>query len=311
MSSEAPEPIAPPNGSRVGGFVRRVAVDLTPLRVSKPFRRLWLGLLFWGFGYQFTLVAILIQVTRLTHSPVAVGMTGLVGFVALVVGTLVGAMFVDAYDRRSTLIAAQLTYMVSVGILLAGGAPRPSADLGHLRRGGPARRRVGDQLAGARRDDAEADRRRAAPLGRGAEPGRLQRHGARRPRGRGARDRAVRSLVGVRRRPRERARDAVGGGPAPAHAARARRGRRHRVGGGPRGLRLPAGTPGPAVDVRDRHHRDGVRAPASPVRVPRRLAVPPRRGDRRVPARGAGPGRPRRGADDGLGPATCATRDWR
>jgi MFS family permease len=120
MSSEAPEPIAPPSGSRVGGFVRRVAVDVEPLRVSKPFRRLWLGLLFWGLGYQFTLVAILIQVTRLTHSPVAVGMTGLVGFVALVVGTLVGAMFVDAYDRRSTLIAAQLTYMVSVGILLLG-----------------------------------------------------------------------------------------------------------------------------------------------------------------------------------------------
>jgi MFS family permease len=120
MSSEAPEPIAPPNGSRVGGFVRRVAVDLTPLRVSKPFRRLWLGLLCWGLGYQFTLVAILIQVTRLTHSPIAVGMTGLVGFVALVGGTLVGAMFVDAYDRRSTLILAQLTYMVAVGVLLLG-----------------------------------------------------------------------------------------------------------------------------------------------------------------------------------------------
>ncbi len=120
MSSEAPEPIAPPPNAGVGGWVRRIAVDLSPLRASKDFRRLWLGLLFWGFGYQFTLVAILIQVYRLTHSPVAVGMTGLVGLVALILGTLVGATFVDVYDRRSTLVVAQLTYMVAVGILLAG-----------------------------------------------------------------------------------------------------------------------------------------------------------------------------------------------
>jgi MFS family permease len=118
MSSEAPEPIAPPTGSRVGGFLRRVAVDVEPLRVSTPFRHLWLGLLCWGFGYQFTLLAIFIQVKELTGSEIAVGLTGLVGLIALVLGTLVGATFVDVFDRRSTLIGAQLTYMAAAAILL-------------------------------------------------------------------------------------------------------------------------------------------------------------------------------------------------
>jgi hypothetical protein len=38
--------------SRIGGFARRIAVDVTPLRASRDFRRLWLGLLASTFGSQ-------------------------------------------------------------------------------------------------------------------------------------------------------------------------------------------------------------------------------------------------------------------
>lgn len=100
--------------------MRRVAVDLTPLRISRDFRRLWLGLLVSGFGYQFTLVATFLQVWDLTRSAAAVGLIGLVGLVSLVVSTLFGGAFLDAYDRRSTLILAQVGYMVASGTLLLG-----------------------------------------------------------------------------------------------------------------------------------------------------------------------------------------------
>jgi MFS family permease len=100
--------------------VRRVAVDITPLRVSRDFRRLWLGLLASTFGSQFTIVATYIQVFRLTGSAAAVGLIGLVGFLALVVGTLVGSTFLDALDRRKVLIVAQLGYLASTGLLFAG-----------------------------------------------------------------------------------------------------------------------------------------------------------------------------------------------
>jgi len=107
-------------GSRVRSTVRRIAVDVTPLRVSRDFRRLWLGLLVSEFGYQFTLVASFVQVFRLTGSAAAVGLIGLVGLLALVVGTLAGSSFLDAVDRRKLLIVAQFALMAGSGLLLAG-----------------------------------------------------------------------------------------------------------------------------------------------------------------------------------------------
>lgn len=109
-------------GERRGirGAVRNVAIDLSPLRVSRDFRRLFLGLAVSELGYQFTLVATFIQVFELTGSPAAVGLIGLAGLVALVVGTLVGGAFVDVVDRRTLLIVAQIGFMTASGILLAG-----------------------------------------------------------------------------------------------------------------------------------------------------------------------------------------------
>jgi MFS family permease len=130
MSSEAPEPIAPTRRARLGRTVRRVAVDLSPLRASPDFRRLWIGMVISALGYQFTVVATFVQVFRLTGSAAAVGLTGLVGLAALVVGTLAGGAFVDAFDRRKVLVAAQIGFMVASATLLAGAlAGRPPVAL--------------------------------------------------------------------------------------------------------------------------------------------------------------------------------------
>ena len=119
MSSEAPEEI--PRGREPRhGLVRRIAIDITPLRVSRDFRLLWLGLLASTFGSQFTIVATFVQVFRLTGSVAAVGLIGFVGFVALVIGTLAGGTFLDAFDRRKILIGAQIGYLFSSGILFLG-----------------------------------------------------------------------------------------------------------------------------------------------------------------------------------------------
>jgi MFS family permease len=115
--SDEPDPT---RTSRIGGFARRIAVDVTPLRASRDFRRLWLGLAASTFGSQFTIVATFLQVYALTRSTVAVGLIGLVGFLALVVGTLAGGTFLDAFDRRKILISAQVGYLASSGLLFAG-----------------------------------------------------------------------------------------------------------------------------------------------------------------------------------------------
>ena len=101
-------------------LLRRIAVDVTPLRISRDYRRLWLGLLASTFGSQFTIVATYIQVFELTDSTAAVGFLGAVGLVGLVAGTLAGSTFLDAFDRRKILIASQIGYLASSGLLFVG-----------------------------------------------------------------------------------------------------------------------------------------------------------------------------------------------
>jgi MFS family permease len=105
---------------RRGGRLRRMAVDLTPLRVSRDYRLLWGGGFISELGYQFARIAIYVQVTQLTHSAAAVGLVGLTGLVALFAGTLVGGSFIDAHDRRRTLMWAQVAYTIGAGLLLGG-----------------------------------------------------------------------------------------------------------------------------------------------------------------------------------------------
>jgi predicted MFS family arabinose efflux permease len=100
--------------------LRRLAIDLTPLRVSSQFRLVWVGLLVSSSGSQFTVVAVFVQVTRLTGSEAAVGLTGLVFLGGLVVGTLIAGTVLDAWDRRRLLILSQLLIAVGVAALLGG-----------------------------------------------------------------------------------------------------------------------------------------------------------------------------------------------
>jgi MFS family permease len=103
-----------------GTRLRRFAIDLTPLRVSREFRLIWTGLLVTSTGSQFTLVAVFVQVTQLTGSEAAVGATGLAYLLGLVAGSLAGGAILDAWDRRRLLMVAQVGLALGSSILLAG-----------------------------------------------------------------------------------------------------------------------------------------------------------------------------------------------
>jgi len=100
--------------------LRRLTIDLTPLRVSRDFRLVWFGLLITSAGSQFTLVAVFVQVKELTGSAAAVGATGLAYVAGLVAGTLAGGAVLDAWDRRRLLMLAQVGLAAGSTILLGG-----------------------------------------------------------------------------------------------------------------------------------------------------------------------------------------------
>lgn len=100
--------------------LRRVAVDISPLRQSRDFRLLWFGELVSQTGHQITTVALFIQIDRITGSPAAVGAVGLVQLVPMVAVALGIGPLIDRHDRRRVLLIAQVGLMLASGILLAG-----------------------------------------------------------------------------------------------------------------------------------------------------------------------------------------------
>jgi MFS family permease len=96
--------------------IRRLLVDVTPLRTSPDFRRLWAGSLLSGIGSQMTVFAVALQVYLLTGSSLAVGLVGLADAVPAIGFGLLAGSVVDAHDRRIlVLLASTAQLAVSVG----------------------------------------------------------------------------------------------------------------------------------------------------------------------------------------------------
>ncbi len=78
----------------------RALVDITPLRSSPPFRRLWIGQALCALGGQMTTVAVLFQVWRTTSSTVWTGAVGLAHAVPVLAFALFAGSLADRFDRR-------------------------------------------------------------------------------------------------------------------------------------------------------------------------------------------------------------------
>lgn len=109
------------------GRMRRLLIDLTPLRLDPQFRLLWFGQTVNVVGNQITRIALPYQVYVLTGSPLAIAALTLAQFIPSVLTVLFGGSIADAFDRRRVLIAANLGLLVSsVGLAILAASPDPS-----------------------------------------------------------------------------------------------------------------------------------------------------------------------------------------
>jgi MFS family permease len=105
-----------------------LGVDLTPLRDSKQYRRLYLAGFISGMGSQATYVTIPYQLKQLTHSPLQVGALGLVGVIPLIVFGLYGGVIADRFNRRRIVITTEFAALATTAALLANALlPHPQA----------------------------------------------------------------------------------------------------------------------------------------------------------------------------------------
>lgn len=112
---------APPVPERPGrgGWLRRIAVDIDPLRTSSSFRRLWFGTGISAIGSQITIVAIPYQVYQLTGSTLLVGLLGIAALVPLLTVPLYAGSVADAVDRRRMLLLSDIALALVSVVLVA------------------------------------------------------------------------------------------------------------------------------------------------------------------------------------------------
>jgi MFS family permease len=93
-------------------------VDLTPLRVSRAYSRLWWGGAISGIGAQLTIVAVGLQVYDITRSTLAVALVGGIGLIPMIVAGLWGGMLADAFDRKIVLFwSAVVGWLATIGLV--------------------------------------------------------------------------------------------------------------------------------------------------------------------------------------------------
>lgn len=100
------------NRSRRGFFA-----DLTPLRTSPAFARLWAGSSIAGIGAQVTVVTVGLHIYHLTQSTLAVALVALWAIGPMIVAGLYGGMLADVFDRRKLALFTAIAAWGSVGTM--------------------------------------------------------------------------------------------------------------------------------------------------------------------------------------------------
>jgi len=117
--------LEPPEG-RAPGWVRRLAVDIGPLRRYPAFRRLFIGQTISTFGSEVAAVAAPFQLYQLTHSTLQVGLLSLCELFPLLTLTIAGGAIADAFDRRRLLLRTEsLLAVVAIGFAVNAAIPHP------------------------------------------------------------------------------------------------------------------------------------------------------------------------------------------
>ncbi|HEX4223414.1 MAG TPA: MFS transporter [Pseudonocardiaceae bacterium] len=109
------------------GWLSRVRMDVRPLRDCAEFRKLFTSRTVTLLGSEITEVAVLVQVTRLTGSPLAVGLLGVVQVVPVVLFSLYGGLLADRFDRRVLAFGCEAALLIiTAGLLLNSLLPHPA-----------------------------------------------------------------------------------------------------------------------------------------------------------------------------------------
>jgi len=103
-------------------------LDLSPLRVSATYRRLYASGFVTNIGSQATYVTVAYQLKQLTNSALAVGVIGLVELAPLIIFGLYGGVIADHFNRRTIVVASEFGLMcAAIALIINASVSHPSA----------------------------------------------------------------------------------------------------------------------------------------------------------------------------------------
>lgn len=97
--------------------LRGLLVDVTPLRASPAFAKLWTGTSIAQIGAQVTIVAVSLHIYDITHSTLAVSFVALWALGPMILAGFVGGALADAFDRRAVALVTAILAWCSTGTL--------------------------------------------------------------------------------------------------------------------------------------------------------------------------------------------------
>ena len=96
---------------------RGLLVDVTPLRTSPAFAKLWTGTSVAQIGAQITIVAVGLHVYALTGSTLAVALVALWALGPMILAGFVGGALADMFDRRTVALVTATVAWLSIGTM--------------------------------------------------------------------------------------------------------------------------------------------------------------------------------------------------
>lgn len=97
--------------------LKALLVDVTPLRSSPAFAKLWTGTSVAQIGAQVTIVAVGLHVYELTHSTLAVSFVALWALGPMILAGFVGGALADTFDRRKVALVTASCAWLSIGTM--------------------------------------------------------------------------------------------------------------------------------------------------------------------------------------------------
>src|ERR1700743_12924 len=113
-----PDPIPEPSAGARSAMLGALALDFSPLKVSRDYRLLFTSQTISFFGAMMSFVVLPWQMYQLTHSSLAVGMLGAAEFIPTITMAFVGGALADYVDRRRMVLTSESLVTVTSLVLI-------------------------------------------------------------------------------------------------------------------------------------------------------------------------------------------------